>query len=145
MEPDIQQESFDLQTRDKTHLSKLWAEHFGKPAPPHLRKQLMVSLLAYRMQEKKYGGLSHTARQELRTLAAELSSEGPAKSRIETVQPPGTRLLRSWHGEMHEVDVVDGGFAYRDRTYRSLSSIATEITGTRWSGPSFFGLKKDEK
>ena len=142
MESTISQQIAALPAKDKAQLSKLWVEHFGKQPPSHLRKQLMVPLLAYRIQEKEYGGLSHTARQKLRTLAVEFGSEKPTRPRTEVAPSEGTRLLRSWRGEMHEVNVLDGGFEYRGRTYTSLSKIASEITGTRWSGPLFFGTKK---
>lgn len=142
MESTISQQIAELPAKDKAQLSKLWVEHFGKQPPSHLRKQLMVPLLAYRIQEKEYGGLSHISRQKLRTLAVEFGSEKPTRPRTETAQAQGTRLLRSWRGEMHEVNVLDGAFEYRGRTYSSLSKIASEITGTRWSGPLFFGTKQ---
>ena len=80
--------------------------------------------------------------QKLRTLAAEFSTEPPVRLQKENGQAAGTRLLRSWHGEMHEVNVLAGAFEYRGQTYTSLSKIASEITGTRWSGPLFFGTRK---
>ena len=99
-------------------------------------------MLAYRIQEKEFGGLSHAARKRLREIAASFApgkkNSPPRESSIES----GTRLIRSWHGEVHEVSVTDAGFEYRGKQYRTLSKIAREITGTQWSGPLFFGIRK---
>ena len=94
------------------------------------------------MQEKSFGGLSPTLRQRLRRLGEELRATG----RISSVgtQPafkPGTRLIREWQGRTHEVTVLEHGFQWNGETYRSLSAVARAITGTRWNGHVFFGLK----
>jgi len=130
----------ELPTMDRPGLQQLWQELFGKPPHPKLRRQLMVPILAYRVQEKAYGGLKSSTRNYLRKLAAQLeSSKGiPQPQRIK----PGTKLLRQWHDETHEVVVTEHGFVYRGEEYKTLSEIAGLITGTRWSGPLFFGLKK---
>ena len=131
-----------LPTLDKAQLLLLWAENFSKAPPPKLRKELMVPILAYRMQEKEYGGLSHSARKRLREIAQSIASEKRPQQEIPSGSEKGTRLLRSWHGEVHEVTVTDTGFVYRGSTFSSLSKIAREITGTQWSGPLFFGTRK---
>ena len=74
--------------------------------------------------------------------AAEDLAAGKAPSVPKSAIKPGTRLLREWQGVMHEVIVLEDGVQYRGRTWRSLSAVAREITGTRWSGPLFFGLRK---
>jgi hypothetical protein len=102
----------------------------------------MVPILAYRMQEKEYGGLSHSAQKRLREIAKSISSEKRPQKEISVGSEKGTRLLRSWHGEVHEVIVTDTGYVYRGNTFSSLSKIAREITGTPWSGPAFFGTRK---
>jgi hypothetical protein len=102
----------------------------------------MVPLLAYRMQEREFGGLSHTARRRLRDIAASLKGEGPSQEKSDSAPQTGARLIRVWRGEMHEVIATGGGYEYRDQTYSSMSKIAREITGTRWSRPLFFGVRK---
>ena len=134
-----------------THLSigtlrALWPRWFDHPPPVHIRKDWMVRALAYRMQERTAGGLSKATRTHLRRLA-EIGKAQPARKKIvETPQlKPGTRFIRQWRGEAHQVTVETTGFAYRGKRYRSLSVIARTITGTRWSGPRFFGLTAEAK
>jgi hypothetical protein len=103
----------------------------------------MVPFLAYKIQENAYGGLKPATRAELRRIAQTLernpaTGTPPVRSKIKS----GTRLLRRWRGEMHEVFVAELGYEYRGTTYRSLSEIARKITDTRWSGPAFFGLRR---
>jgi hypothetical protein len=97
--------------------------------------------VACRMQEDALGGLAPELRAHLADLAARLASDPNAPLMAPRRIKPGTRLIRDWRGERHQVTVLDDGFAYRDERYGSLSAIARAITGTRWSGPAFFGLK----
>jgi hypothetical protein len=131
-----------LPSLNKTQLLAIWAENFSKDPPPNLRKELMVPILAYRIQEREFGGLSHGARRRLREVAASLNVEKPSQERSDSAPQTGTRLLRVWRGETHEVIASGSGYEYRGQTYSSLSRIAREITGTRWSGPLFFGVRK---
>ena len=126
-------------------LLALWRELFAQPAHPRLRRNLMVPILAYRLQEQAYGGLKPSTRKRLQKLAAELEQYRRASLAPVPQLRAGTRLLRQWQGQMHEVVVVDEGFDYRSKRYESLSEIARQITGTRWSGPLFFGLKQGRK
>ena len=138
---DITEQIQQLRSLRRDQLVLIWKQHFQAPPPETLRKELMVPLLSYRIQEKFYGGLSLHARNRLKAIAAGLA-KGP-KSRKQIVAPEeGTRILRHWHGEMHEVRCTDGGLYYRGEKYSSLSRIAFVITGTKWSGPAFFGVKK---
>jgi len=117
-----------------------WAEVFGHLLRCRAHKDFLISCIAYRLQEQVYGGLSANTRKQLRKIATEIEAgTGPALDtpRIKL----GTRLIREWNGDTHEVTVITEGFAYRGKPYRSLSEIARLITGTRWSGPLFFGLK----
>jgi Protein of unknown function (DUF2924) len=101
----------------------------------------MVPLLAYRIQEIAYGGLKPSTRSELRRIARDLEKpSGSKEMKIRHRIRPGTRLVREWRGETHEVVITDSGFDYRGANYKSLSKIAKQITGTQWSGPAFFGL-----
>lgn len=120
-----------------------WQELYGKTAPSGIRREVMIPFLAYRIQEIAEGGLSAAARAQIKSAVRNLecarnSPNRSARSRIKT----GTRILRHWGREMHEVSVTEKGYEYRGHGYRSLSEIARLITGTRWSGPAFFGLKK---
>jgi hypothetical protein len=126
---------------DKATLCKKWQELFNKTAPKHLRKEFMVRIIAYKMQEEAFGGLSTTTRRRLKQIAISLKN-GNDKPNVD-LRPikPGTRLIREWRGKTHTVSVAETGFEFQGSRYRSLSEIARLITGTRWSGPLFFGLK----
>jgi hypothetical protein len=126
-------------------LRVLWQELFEKPVHPKLRREMMIPILAYRIQEKAYGGLKPSTRKRLEKLARELDRDPKAKLQAPKQIKTGTKLLRQWRGETHNVMVLDDGFDYRNKRDRSLSEIARQITGTRWSGPSFFGLKQPRK
>jgi hypothetical protein len=94
------------------------------------------------LQENAYGGLTVSTRKRLQNLAEDAIRNRKAPSEVTPQLKPGTKLLRQWQGELHEVVVADQGFGYQGHRYQSLSEIARVITGTRWSGPAFFGLKK---
>lgn len=131
-----------LPTLNKAQLLAIWTENFSTAPPSKLRKELMVPILAYRMQEKEFGGLSHAARRRLREVAATLRTDKPSQERPDSAPQTGTRFLRVWRSETHEVIATGSGYQYRGQTYSSLSRIAREITGTQWSGPLFFGVRK---
>jgi hypothetical protein len=130
-----------LPEMDRNALCKHWQERFNKPAPDGVRKELLVRMLAYRVQEQAFGGLSARSRRRLDEMAAAISSA--PKTAIESMvrTKPGTQMIRSWQGKTHTVTVRESGYQYDGRRYRSLSEIARHITGTQWSGPLFFGLK----
>jgi hypothetical protein len=92
------------------------------------------------MQEQVLGDLKPATRRRIARAADDIAA-GRAPSKSPSTIKAGTRLLREWQGVVHEVIVLEDGFRYRGRTWRSLSAVAREITGTRWSGPLFFGLK----
>ena len=123
-------------------LRELWQELFAKPPHPKLRRDMMIPILAYQIQENAYGGLKASTRKRLQKLAEELDRSSNAELKSAPQIKPGTKLVRVWQGRRHEVLAADDGFDYRGKRYRSLSEIAREITGTRWSGPLFFGLKQ---
>jgi len=138
---DLSRKIAALPDLNKAQLLKIWAENFSQVPPPKLRKEVLVPVLAYRMQEREFGGLSHHARKRLREIAQSLRKEKPSDRIATSNEVSGTRLIRSWHGQVHEVLATDRGYEYRGTNYGSLSKIAREITGTRWSGPAFFGTK----
>jgi hypothetical protein len=130
-----------LEALSTAELRVRWAEAYGAPPPRRWHARWLVRSLAYRVQEDALGGLAPELRCHVADLAARLASDPTASLTAPRRIKPGTRLIRDWHGERHQVTVLDDGFAYRDQRYRSLSAIARVITGTRWSGPAFFGLK----
>ena len=103
----------------------------------------MMRAIAYRLQEQHFGGLSRQAKAKLKAYSTgPLSDVGGRAATPKISVKPGTQLVRQWRGQMHTVIALeDGGFDYRDKRYRTLSQIAHHITGTKWSGPAFFGLK----
>ena len=145
MSNEISAKVAELPHLDPPKLRALWQELFGRPAHPKIRRDLMIPILAYRLQEKAYGGLKPSIRKRLAKLAGELV-ENPKAGLAQVPRiKSGTKLIREWKGEHHEVLVVDRGFEYHGNSYSSLSEIAREITGTRWSGPAFFGLRHSQK
>lgn len=110
----------------------------GDGEPPIVPASVLRPMLAQRLQERKHGGLPVIIRRGLDRLACDGPGAAPARGRIELT--PGTRLIREWNGQTISVDVMEDGFAYADRTWRSLSEIARHVTGAHWSGPRFFGL-----
>jgi hypothetical protein len=130
-----------LPAMSKVQLLAIWAKNFREAPPASLRKDLMVPILAYRTQEREYGGLANTTRKKLREIAKSIDPGKQAHGRGSSGLHHGTRLVRSWKGEVHEVQVSNGSFTYRGTQFSNLSQIAREIPGTRWSGPLFFGTK----
>ncbi len=122
-----------IETMDLTDLRALWTRHFG--TPPVLRSiPLMRLQLGWRLQARTYGGIDANMRRKLK--------QKSAVTREEFALAPGARLTREWQGRNYEIDVCDDGFRWNGKTYASLSAVALAITGTRWNGPRFFGLRK---
>ena len=127
-----------LPSLDKPRLRELWQNSFNRPPSPRLRRELMLPILAFRIQELSQGGLTAPTQAKLAEAIGMLSTssrEVPRRFR------PGTRIVREWKGKVHEVTITDSGFEYEGETFKSLSPIACRITGTHWSGPAFFGTK----
>lgn len=142
MKPDLESQLSRLSSLKTSDLRNLWMECFGGPPHPRLRRELLIPILSYRLQEKALGGLRPSTARRLRNIADELAS---GKKRVRHNHPgprAGTRMVREWQGRLHEVVTLEDGFIYDGQKYRSLSEIARAITGTRWSGPAFFGFKK---
>ena len=131
-----------LKTATTLELKAQWRDLFDSEPPPFNRRYL-ESRLAYRIQELAYGGLKPETIRRLERLGDELDGGDRKKSRIRADLKPitGTRLIREWQGVEHVVTVTSDGFDWQGRPYRSLSAIARTITGTRWNGLVFFGLK----
>ena len=129
-----------LRALDTSALRTAWGEAFGRSPPKRIRRELLLLGLAYHVQVQAFGGLHPATRRRL-TRAAEEIRAGRTPSATPAAIKPGTRLLREWQGFTHEVIVLEDGVQFRGETWASLSAVAREITGTRWSGPLFFGLK----
>lgn len=136
-----------LQTMTLEQLREKWLDLYGSE-PPRYKKQFLIKRLAYRIQELFYGGLSETAKTRLRQIALDdpvatverkVSEERKSNENILS----GTRFVRVWNDRRYEVTAREKGFEYDGRVFRSLSAVAREITGTRWNGKVFFGLKKN--
>jgi hypothetical protein len=131
-----------LQAAPTATLKQQWRELFGKEPPPWNRAYIQ-SRLAYRIQELAYGGLKPETRERLEALGEQLDGGNVVLRRIRADSRPlaGTRLIREWHGVQHLVTVRQHDFEFEGRPYQSLSAIARHITGTRWNGWTFFGLR----
>jgi hypothetical protein len=125
----------------KPALSEVWRELFETDPPTRMRKELLVRFVAYRMQEQEIRPLGDGSHLRLRELADIVEANSSTPGSRATAIKPGTRLLREWKDEIHVVNVEQQSYEYRGTRYGSLSEIARLITGTRWSGPLFFGLK----
>lgn len=117
-----------------------WKRLFGNPAPQSLRRRFLARSVAYQMQVEAYGGLSASTRKRLRDIAMAVR-QGSNVAGARTIRP-GTQMLRQWKDQTHTVTALSDGFEWKGRTYKSLSAIAKEITGTSWNGYSFFGIKR---
>ena len=122
----------------REELAAQWIKIYGHPPPKGVKKRFLERGLAYRAQCKRLGGLNRKTRRQMEVGS---SSQASAKSETRFGGPaPGTRLIREWNGRSYTVEVLENGFSFKGATYNSLSAIAREITGARWSGPRFFGL-----
>jgi hypothetical protein len=142
MKSDLEAQLNRLPSLKTAELRKLWQDLFQTQPHSKLRRELMIPILAYRLQEKALGGLKPSTARRLRAIADELVSGKKILLSSRLAPRPGTRMVRQWQGKLHEVITLESGFSYDGEKYASLSEIARAITGTRWSGPAFFGLKK---
>ena len=134
-ESEVARKIAGLAELDRESLITRWRAAYGAPPPRKLSRALLEKALAYEIQCRAFGGLSGAARRALRAAATTKGkSTGPRSLN------PGARLVREWNGVVHEVDVSGDGYVWQDQRYRSLTAIARAITGTKWSGPRFFGL-----
>jgi Protein of unknown function (DUF2924) len=129
----------DLALRE---LRARWLTLYGRPAPRFFRRKLLLRALAYQMRVQVHGGLSDATKRRLRQIAAATADGALDADRTTPRIKPGTKLIRSYREAVHSVLVLEEGFEWEGRRYDSLSAIATAITGTRWNGWTFFGLKR---
>jgi hypothetical protein len=131
-----------LPGKSTAELKQLWRELYDRE-PPSFNRDFLVKRLAYRIQELAYGGLSARAEAKLDRLIAEedLRVKGKLPVRKDDRPIAGTRLIREWQGVEHTATVLVDGYEYQGQPYKSLSAIARAITGTRWNGRLFFGVR----
>ena len=128
----------------RSELRALWIQELGERPPATLGRDVLALAIAYTRQERRQGGLSKPVARELdRLFDQTLRGDRTGKAAILMAPLPrsGTILVREWQGTTHHVTVVDGGFLWNGKTFRSLSRIARAITGTSWNGPRFFGMR----
>jgi hypothetical protein len=127
------------------NLKESWRALYGTEAPRRISRDLLIRALAYRILEKTLGGLKPSTRRLLAKVAAAASARRPIQLTPEPALKPETVLLREWHGTQHRVIVREDGIVFNGKKYKSLSQVAYRITGTKWSGPLFFGLKANRQ
>lgn len=135
------QELAELKSLDLDALRLRWRKLTRRTAPPGLRRDLLMRLLAQELQTRAYGGLSRETARLLARLARASDPASLLAVQAATRLKPGTQLVREHAGALHTVTVTPDGYAWNGTHYASLSPIARIITGTRWSGPRFFGLR----
>jgi hypothetical protein len=142
---DAEKELTTLAKMPRNKLRDRWRRLYGADPPAHVSRDLMVRIIAYRIQELEFGGLDKNTKRKLRSLAEalETTEEMPLPPALKL--KPGAKLIREWHGKTYTVTYLEEGFEFKGRRFRSLSQIAQEITEARWSGPRFFGLARGRK
>jgi hypothetical protein len=131
-----------LESMDYVVLRDEWRRLYRSNPPKRVARELLLLGVAWKVQEKAYGGHSAIVKRRLVKLSETLG-ENDAVNQNRTAQlKPGAKLIREWHGRTHTVIALDDGFEWQGERWRSLSVIARRITGARWSGPRFFGLRK---
>lgn len=140
----------ELQDLSREELIQQWKKLFGTNSPQYAKKDLLVKYIAWGFQAKEQGGLSAQAKKQLEKLAEKMNqkqevNEADIKETCKNTTleiKAGTKLIREYQGGKYEVIALDKGFEHNGKQYNSLSAIANEITGTRWNGKVFFGVKK---
>jgi hypothetical protein len=126
----------EIEAMDRTSLIAAWDHLFGTPLPKNLSRSFLRRFIAFEVQSRHRGGLP-------RSFLADLQKRTPgAQANTSPKLKPGGRLLREWNGMTHTVEIVEMGYRWNHEVYQSLSAVARAITGARWSGPRFFGLKE---
>jgi hypothetical protein len=143
---DLEEEIARVRDLDLSGLRARWRSVFRRNAPDHLPRHLLYRVIAYRLQAERLGDLDRDTQRFLDRVAegTRRGREFPAPEhrRGHHGLQPGTILVREWDGKPQRVVVLDKGFGWNGTTYRSLTEVAFAITGTRWSGPRFFGLRR---
>lgn len=139
--PVVEAELGRLANMPIAELRKRYQELFRAPPPMAFGPDLLRRSIAHTIQEKTYGGLPSPARRLLAQLVKSASAKPNGRLELPRRIKPGSELVRTWKGKTYRVMVLAAGFAHAGKTYANLSEIATAITGTKWNGPRFFGLR----
>lgn len=142
MTASVLQQLNELQEMDMSDLKETWKNYF-ETDPPKFNRSNIERKIAYRIQELAFSGLSNETRERIKQMSRNLSPNSAQRNK--DLPPVGTILTREYKGIEHRVTILADGFEYQNMKYKNLSVIARTITGTRWSGPVFFGLKKGAK
>jgi hypothetical protein len=141
----LAQELKDLETRGDDELKDCWSSLYGTKPPQKIHRSLLIAAVAHRMQENALGALKSSVRRHLMQAANNPATPRPSPRYPSPRPRAGTVLVRDWGGVTHQAKVLEDGILFRSKRYKSLSEIARVITGSRWSGPLFFGLKSAAK
>lgn len=135
----------DLKSETTDVLISLWRELYGTGPPAGIRRETILRFVFFKVQEVQQGSLSTSSLSMIKLLQGQFKTPQGGKARSLEILYPGVRLIRDWRGERHDVKVLERGFEYQGEHYSSLTAIATAITGTKRSGPLFFGLRGDRR
>ncbi len=133
----------ELETASRTVLADRWRTLYRVDPPKGVGRRFLIGAIAHALQMKEAGRSTGSARRRLERLVEARSSAATMRTTVSQRLRPGARLIREWNGSTHTVEVVEDGYVWNGDRHRSLSSIARAITGTRWSGPRFFGLGQE--
>jgi Protein of unknown function (DUF2924) len=141
----LTQELKDLEAQTDDELKDRWRSLYGTNPPQKIHRSLLIAAVAHRMQEKALGALKSSVRRHLMQTANNPATSRPSPDHLSLRPRAGTVLVRDWGGVTHQAKVLEDGILFRSQRYKSLSEVARVITGSRWSGPLFFGLKSAAK
>ena len=142
----------ELEMLDRSQLVRRWEKTLKRPVPKSASRIFLLRALAYELQSKSSLGLTKAeegvlaesivlvTKEKVRGTSGQAARAQSPKSKPKVTLVPGSRLVREWQGRTYTVSVIEEGFIYQNKVWSSLSAIATDITGSRWSGPKFFGL-----
>src|SRR5437870_5772442 len=138
---ELAEELKELKTRGDHELKERWRSLYGTQPPQKIHRSLLIAAVAHRMQENVLGAFKPSVRRHLMQAANDPATPRPSPQYPSLRPSAGTVLVRDWGGVTHQAQVLEDGILFRSKRYNSLSEVARVITGSRWSGPRFFGLK----
>ncbi len=146
VEQQIVRQIRQLEISAVAELKQHWRDLIGREPPEFAKRSFLTQVIAWEVQAKAFGGIKPSLHRQLLQLASVglAPPSGEANPSLRKLNA-GIKLIRTWRGKAHHVMVTEDGFLWQDRVFKSLSVIAREITGTQWSGPVFFGLKKSKQ
>jgi Protein of unknown function (DUF2924) len=139
--PTIESQVADVIALDLESLRADWRRRWGEP-PNYRSRELLARAIAHKLQTEAFGDLPASAQRHMSDLAQRFMADRGFTPQAATTLLPGSSLIREWQGKRHEVAVVADGLVYQGEKFRSLSQVASHITGTKWNGPVFFGLRR---